>query len=84
MHYKMLRVKSFSVYYIILNLCKFSFVPSDTPSMPYIKSLTVYSCTRSAMHFCHTAVKLTLLNIKWFAFSVSPQKQRELSIKFMA
>ena len=62
----------------------FSFVANDTSSMPYNKSLSVYFCTRSAMYFCLTAEKLTQLNIKWFAFSISPQEHRVFSIKFLA
>ena len=60
----------------------FSFVANDTPSIPFIKYLRVHSCTRSAMHFCLSAVNLTQLNIKWFAFSISPQEHKGLSINF--
>ena len=85
MHYKNLRVKSLSVSYKFLNSCNlFTFVANDTPSMRNIKSLSVHSCTRSAMYFCLTAVKLSQLNIKWFAFSISPQEHKGLSIKFLA
>ena len=83
MHYKKLRIKSFSVYYIT-RVKMFSIVANDTPSISYIKSLSVHSWTRSAMYFCLTAVKLTQLNIKWFAFSISPQEHKGRSIKFLA